>query len=107
MALKTGKEYVQSLKEMNPHPTVYIFGEKMQAPYDHPMVKPSQNAVALTYDLAHDPLYEDLMTARSHLTGQKVNRFCHIYQSRDDLVMKVKMFRLLGCLLYTSDAADE
>jgi len=101
MALKTGKEYVQSLKAMNPHPTVYIFGEKMRDPYDHPMVKPSQNAVALTYDLAHDPLYEDLMTARSHLTGQKVNRFCHIYQSRDDLVKKVKMFRLLGQMTAT------
>lgn len=101
MALKTGKEYVQSLREMNPSPTVYLFGEKMKNPYDHPMVKPSQNAVALTYDLAHDPLYEDLMTAHSHLIDQKVNRFCHIYQSRDDLVKKVKMFRLLGQMTAT------
>jgi len=101
MALKTGKEYVQSLREMNAHPTVYLFGEKMKNPYDHPMVKPSQNAVALSYDLAHDPLHEDLMTARSHLTGQKVNRFCHIYQSRDDLVNKIKMFRMLGQMTAT------
>jgi 4-hydroxybutyryl-CoA dehydratase/vinylacetyl-CoA-Delta-isomerase len=101
MALKTGKEYVQSLREINPHPTVYLFGEKMENPYDHPMVKPSQNAVALSYDLVHDPLHEDLMTARSHLTGQKVNRFCHIYQSRDDLVNKIKMFRMLGQMTAT------
>jgi 4-hydroxybutyryl-CoA dehydratase/vinylacetyl-CoA-Delta-isomerase len=48
---------------MNPHPVAYLFGEKMPDPFDHPMVEPSQNAVALTYDLAHDPLHEDLMTA--------------------------------------------
>ncbi len=101
MALKNGKEYVQSLREMNPRPTVYLFGERMENPYDHPMVKPSQNAVALSYDLAHDPLHEDLMTARSHLTGQKVNRFCHIYQSRDDLVKKIKMFRMMGQMTAT------
>src|SRR5512146_1899563 len=81
---------------MNPHPVVYLFGEKVDNPYDHPIIKPSQNAVALTYDLARDPLHEDLMTAHSHLLGRKVNRFGHIYQSRDDLVKKIKMFRMLG-----------
>lgn len=101
MALMTGKEYGQSLREMNPHPVVYLFGERMENPYDHPMVKPAQNAVALTYDLAHDPLYEDLMTAHSDLINQKVNRFNHIYQSRDDLVRKIKMFRLLGQMTAT------
>jgi 4-hydroxybutyryl-CoA dehydratase/vinylacetyl-CoA-Delta-isomerase len=36
------------------------------------------------------------MTATSHLTGEKVNRFTHIPQNSDDLVKKVKMLRLLG-----------
>jgi 4-hydroxybutyryl-CoA dehydratase/vinylacetyl-CoA-Delta-isomerase len=54
------------------------------------------NAVALTYDYAHDPQYEDLLTAVSHLSGKKINRFCHIHQSVSDLVKKSKMGRLLG-----------
>ena len=35
------------------------------------------------------------MTATSHLTGEKINRFTHIHQSTDDLIKKVKMQRLL------------
>ncbi|MCC8357596.1 MAG: 4-hydroxybutyryl-CoA dehydratase, partial [Oscillospiraceae bacterium] len=37
-----------------------------------------------------------LMTTTSHLTGKKINRFCHIHQSTKDLVLKVKMQRLCG-----------
>jgi 4-hydroxybutyryl-CoA dehydratase/vinylacetyl-CoA-Delta-isomerase len=36
------------------------------------------------------------MTATSHISGKKVNRFVHIHQSTADLVKKSKMGRLLG-----------
>lgn len=94
MALKTGKEYIDSLRKLNLN--VYMFGEKIESPVDHPMIIPSMNAVALTYDLALDPQYEDLMTVKSHLTGEKVNLYNHIFQSSADLVQKVKRQRMLG-----------
>lgn len=94
MTMKTGKEYIDSLRKLNLN--VYMFGEKVKNPVDHPIIKPSLNAVALTYDLALDPLYEDLMTTKSHLTGEKINRFNHIFQSKEDLVTKVKRQRMLG-----------
>ena len=75
MPLKTGKEYIESLRRLNLN--VYMFGEKVPSPVDHPIIVPSMNAVALTYDLALDPLYEDLMTVQSHLTGEKINLFNH------------------------------
>ena len=75
---------------------VYFFGKKIENPADFALTKPSQNSVALTYELAHDPKYSDLMTATSHLTGETINRFTHIPQNSDDLVKKVKMLRLLG-----------
>jgi 4-hydroxybutyryl-CoA dehydratase/vinylacetyl-CoA-Delta-isomerase len=75
---------------------VYFFGKKIENPADFALTKPSQNSVALTYELAHDPKYSDLMTAESHLTGERINRFTHIPQNSDDLVKKVKMLRLLG-----------
>ena len=60
------------------------------------MTKPHVNSAAMTYELAFDPLYENLMTATSHLTGKKVNRFTHIHQSKEDLVNKVKMMRMIA-----------
>lgn len=94
MTLMTGKEYIDSLRKLDVK--VFMFGEKVENPVDHPIIRPSINSVAMTYDLAHDPEYEDLLTATSHLSGEKINRFCHIHQSTEDLVKKIKMQRLLG-----------
>lgn len=62
MALMTGKQYIESLKALKPK--VYIFGELIDDPTSHPILRPSINSVAMTYDLAHDPEYEDVMTDR-------------------------------------------
>ena len=96
MALMTGKEYIESLRKMNMR--VYMFGKKVENPVDDPILRPSVNSVRMTYDLAtgNNPEYLELMTATSHLTGEKINRFAHIHQSTEDLVKKVKMQRLLG-----------
>lgn len=75
---------------------VYMFGERIKNVVDHPTIRPSMKAVAKTYELALRPEFEDIMTARSHLTGKKINRFTHIHQSIDDLIKKSKMGRLLG-----------
>jgi 4-hydroxybutyryl-CoA dehydratase/vinylacetyl-CoA-Delta-isomerase len=92
--LMTGAQYIESLRKLNTR--VYLFGEEVKNWVDHPMIRPSIDCVAMTYELANKPEYEDLMTAKSHMTGEKVNRFCHIHQSTDDLRKKVKMQRLLG-----------
>ena len=94
MALMTAAQYIESLRKLNTR--VYMFGEKIENWVDHPMIRPSINCVAATYDLAQDPQYEDLMTVKSHLTGEKINRFTNIHQSTEDLKNKVKMQRLLG-----------
>ena len=94
MALMTGQEYLESLRKLDTR--VYMFGEKIDNWVDHPMIRPSINSIMMTYDLAQEPEYEDLMTATSSLTGRKINRFNHLHQSTDDLVKKVKMQRLLG-----------
>lgn len=94
MTLKTAQQYEDSLRDLKLK--VYLQGELVDNPVDHPIIKPSMNSVKMTYELAQDPQYEDLMTATSHLSGEKVNRFCHLHQSSEDLVKKVKMQRLLG-----------
>ena len=92
--MKTSEEYVNSLRELDR--TIYLFGEKLENPLDHPIVKPSLNAVAQTYDIAHDPDHQELGTATSSITGEPINRFTHLHQSADDLVKKIKMQQSIG-----------
>lgn len=94
MPMKTPGEYVESLRKLKL--VVYQLGKRLENVVDDPIIRPSLNAVSMTYALAQDPKYEDIMTAKSHLTGHKINRFTHIHQSVDDLVKKSKMGRLMG-----------
>jgi 4-hydroxybutyryl-CoA dehydratase/vinylacetyl-CoA-Delta-isomerase len=64
-------------------------GELISETVDHPIIRPSINAVAATYDLAaKNP---ELASAISPLTGERVNRFLHIASNTADLVMQNKM----------------
>ena len=90
--IESGKDYIESLRGRGLK--VFLFGDLVEEPVDHPMIRPSINAVAETYDLAErEP---ELATARSPLTGKRVNRFLHIAQSADDLVAQNMMQRKLG-----------
>ena len=92
--MKTAQQYEESLRKLKLK--VYLQGERVANPVDHPIIRPSLNSVKATYELAEKPEYEELMTATSHLTGKKINRFCHLHQNADDLVKKIKMQRMLG-----------
>ena len=94
MTLKTSLQYIDSLRQMKKR--IFLFGQEIENPVDHPMIRPSLNAVARTYDLSHDPKYADLATVASSLTGEQINRFTHLHQSNTDLLNKVKLLRHLG-----------
>ncbi len=94
MSPMTRDEYESSLRGLNRR--AFILGEEVREPNDHPLIRPSFNACAMTYELAERPEYSDLMHATSSLTGRTVNRFTHLHQSASDLVAKAKMLRLLG-----------
>ncbi len=93
MPLKTPEEYLESIKRPV---NLYVFGEKVKEFWNHPIIRPSINTVMKIYELAQMEEHSDIMTATSHLTGEKINRFTHIHQSVEDLIKKVKMQRLLG-----------
>ena len=90
----TKEDYLQSLKDL--HHNVYYNGKRVEDVTEHPALRPHIDSAALTYVLALRPEHEDLMTATSHLTGRKINRFTHIHQSVDDLIKKVQMLRLIA-----------
>jgi 4-hydroxybutyryl-CoA dehydratase/vinylacetyl-CoA-Delta-isomerase len=88
----SGADYIESLRGRQID--LYMFGERVLEPVDHPIIRPSINALRATYDLAlEDPA---LASAHSPLIDKPVNRFLHIATSPDDLVMKNRMQRRLG-----------
>ena len=95
--IETGADYLASLRGRDLH--VYLLGERILEPVDHPMIRPSVHAVAETYDLAvREPA---LASVISPLTGERINRFLHIARSPAELVAQNKMQRKLGQLTGT------
>jgi 4-hydroxybutyryl-CoA dehydratase/vinylacetyl-CoA-Delta-isomerase len=97
--LMSGLEYVESLRRY--HPNVFINGRRVESVADEPMLRPGINALAVTYDFAHDPSKAALMTAVQSSSGKTVNRMLHINESAGDLLNKLEAVRLLcqetGC----------
>lgn len=97
--MRTKQQYISGLTKMRRN--LYVNGEKIDR--TDPMQESTLNTIGLTFDYACNPEYEDLCTATSHLTGEKINRFTHIHQSKEDLHKKQDMTRALcrisgGCI---------
>jgi 4-hydroxybutyryl-CoA dehydratase/vinylacetyl-CoA-Delta-isomerase len=91
--MKTAQDYVESIKGLKHQ--VYILGEKVDDPCQNPILRPSLNALAKTYEIAQDPHHTDLFV-RSGLDGNPVNCFTSLHYSTQDLVDKVRAQRILG-----------
>ncbi len=89
--------YLDSIKNRNLK--IFLMGELIEEPLDHPIIRPSIEAMAETYELAvREP---ELASATSPYTGEKINRFLHIAESNEDLFLQNKMQRKLGQLTGT------
>ncbi len=98
MALKTGDEYKDSVKSLKLE--AHVMGKKSDNLPENPLVNPSMQAVAATFDGAHsnNEGIRNLFRTRSSVCDTEVNRFTHLHQSSDDLVKKVIMQRYCGNL---------
>jgi 4-hydroxybutyryl-CoA dehydratase/vinylacetyl-CoA-Delta-isomerase len=87
----TADDYLKSLggRGLN----VWYLGEHVDEPVDHPVLRPSANAVAETYRLAAEN--PELGGARTE-QGKRVNRFLHVANKPEDLLAKHDMQRELG-----------
>ncbi len=93
----TGADYIDSLRRRDLR--VYLAGERVECIVEHPVIRPSINAVARTYDLALS--HPELASVVSPFTGERVSRFLHVCTSVEDLVRQNKMQRRLGQLTGT------
>ncbi len=96
--MKTAQEFIHSLAGIERR--LFVLGEKVEHPLQHPILRPSLNALAETYAVTQDPCCSDLFI-RPGIDGEPVNCFTSIHHDTQDLVNKVKAQRLLGQLTGT------
>jgi len=97
--MKTKKDYIKRLSKMKRN--VYFDGQLIDRTDELHM--DCIDTIGTTYDEAEKPENQELMTAISHLTGERINRFNHIHQNTTDLHNKQDMTRMLwqkvgGCI---------
>jgi 4-hydroxybutyryl-CoA dehydratase / vinylacetyl-CoA-Delta-isomerase len=97
--LLTGENYRETLKSYSPK--VFLDGRRVERVESEPMLAPGINAIALTYDFAHEERSRVLMTATEATSGKLVNRFTHMNRAAGDLLNKLEAVRLVcqetGC----------
>jgi len=91
--MKTSKEYKQSLKKMKSN--IYKFGELIEDVTTHPATKRTVEGHAQIFDAAQNDEYNDIITTKSNLTGERVSRYLSIISSADDMIANVRMKRLM------------
>jgi len=97
--MRTKEQYIQGLSKMKRN--LYFDGELIDRTDERQM--DCLNVMGTTFEEAAKPENQDLCTAISHLTGERINRFNHIHQNTDDLHAKQDMTRMYcqkvgGCI---------
>ncbi|MBU6462935.1 MAG: hypothetical protein KGK01_07025 [Bradyrhizobium sp.] len=88
----TPDDYINSLRGRSMN--VFFMGERVPEPVDHPVIRPSINAMAETFRLAVER--PELGGVSSDIAGCEINRFLHVPTKPGDLVTKHEMQRELG-----------
>ena len=89
--MRTKQDYLKGLSRMKRN--IYHNGQLLDRTDELQM--DCLNTIGTTYDEAARPENQNLCTAISHLTGERINRFNHIHQNTDDLHKKQDMTRML------------
>ena len=97
--MRTKQDYINGLARMKRN--LYYDGQLIDRTDELQM--DCLNTIGTTYDEAARPENQELCTAISHLSGERINRFTHIHQNKEDLHKKQDMTRMLcqkvgGCI---------
>lgn len=89
--MRTKQQFIENLKTMRPN--LYFQGELIDR--THEILEQTINVLGETFEAARESETADLCTAKSHVSGECINRFCHVHQSTEDLHKKQDMTRML------------
>ena len=83
MGLMTAEEYLHSLNDGR---VVYYKGEKMDNVVEHPDLGACARTMALDFEIAENPEYQELATVEDPELGERISRYYYKPQNSDDLV---------------------
>ena len=102
MALMTPEQFEESLKALNPR--VFMNGKPVDNILQNRNTRTVVEANKASYAWALDPTYKDIMSCRSPLIDDVVNRYTHVSAGIDDLVKKAEAgtftAEMLGTCIY-------
>ncbi len=96
--MKSSREYLDSLKSLNPR--IFLGGRQVKL-LENPTTMTVVNANARVYELGEEPEYDEVMNTVSPLTGAKISRNLHIARSVQDLEKRSEMATLTSQMLGT------
>ena len=99
MGLMKAEEYEAGIQKIKVN--AYLDGKKVENLLENPVTRSVVEATAKLYELAAQPQHERVMIARSHLTGEKINRNLHVNRSAEDLGRRAEMALLTSQTLGT------
>jgi len=88
MALMTPEEFVASLENLSPK--IFMNGKRVDSVLENPNTRTVVEANKASYQWAMDPQYKDIMSCRSPLIDETVNRYTHVSSSVEDLTAKAE-----------------
>ena len=83
MGLMSADEYLRSLDDGR---VVYYKGEKVASVADHPDLGVCAGTMALDFELAENPEYEDLATVYDQDLGERISRYYYRPRNAEDLL---------------------
>ncbi|SHK06024.1 4-hydroxybutyryl-CoA dehydratase / vinylacetyl-CoA-Delta-isomerase [Desulfatibacillum alkenivorans DSM 16219] len=92
MAIKTGEEYLDFLRQTKPN--VYMLGEKVENIWDDPRFESTMKIVSQNHDFAFEAANKDVAAVQSPLTHEPIRRLStHLQTSMEDSLLKLDLTR--------------
>lgn len=91
--MKSSNEYKESLRKMKPN--IYKFGELIKDVTTHPYTRRTVEGHAQIFTASHQREYKDILTKYSNLIKDYASRYLSLVENADDMIMNVKMKRLM------------
>lgn len=96
MGLISGEEFIKRV--LSRPRKIYVLGEEVANPYEHPVIRPITKSIEKVYDLTLKPEYDGILTANG-IENEKISRFLHIDKSREDLILRLEAMKIVNTVI--------
>lgn len=92
MAIKSGEQYLEELKETRP--SVYMSGEKVENIWEDPRFESTKKILATNHDFVFEEAHKDVASVHSPLVNEPIRRITnHVQTTMEDSLLKLDLTR--------------